>query len=79
MEKQFTGYFALCTQTSNQMDDFVLVLGILNRAGNVRKTLPFPLEFDTSSEPTKPLPPDLEKDLNRRIEISGIDWVLGGL
>ncbi len=32
MEKQFTGYFALYTQAFNQLDDFVLALGILDRA-----------------------------------------------
>ena len=32
MEKQFTGYFALYTQTFHELDDFVLVLGILDRA-----------------------------------------------
>ena len=78
MEKQFTGYFALYTQTFNQLDDFVLALSILDRAGNVRKTLRFPLEFDGSAEPMKPLPPDMEKDLNRRIGIIDVDWVLGG-
>ncbi len=32
MEKQFTGYFALYTQTFHGLDDFVLALGILDRA-----------------------------------------------
>jgi len=77
MEKQFTGYFAVYTQSFYELDDFVLALSILDRDGNVRETLHFPLEFETSSEPMKPLPPDMEKDLNRRIGIIDIDWVLG--
>jgi len=79
MEKQFTGYFAVYTNSFYELNDFVLALNILDRDGNVRKTLHFPLEFDQSSEPMKPLPPDLEKDLNRRIGIIDIDWVLGGV
>ena len=78
MEKQFAGYFTLDTRHTNELDDFVLALSILDRAGNVRKTLRFPLEFDTSAEPMKPLPPDMEKDLNRRIGMIDVDWALGG-
>ena len=78
MEKQFSGYFVLHTRHTEELDDFVLALSILDRAGNVRKTLRFPLEFGTSAEPMKPLPPDMEKDLNRRIGMIDIDWVLGG-
>jgi hypothetical protein len=78
MEKQFTGYFALSTQTYTKLDDFVLAVNILDRAGNVRKTLRFPLEFDRSAEPMKPLPPAMEKDLNRRIGMFDVDWALGG-
>ncbi len=78
MEKQFAGYFVLDTRHTNELEDFVLVLSILDRAGNVRKTLRFPLEFGESAEPMKPLPPDMEKDLNRRIGMIDIDWVLGG-
>ncbi len=79
MEKQFTGHFVVYTHSSYELDDFDLALNILDREGNVRKTLRFPLEFDQSSEPTKPLPPDMEKDLNRRIGIIDIDWDLGGV
>jgi hypothetical protein len=78
MEKQFTGYFAVYTQYLSELNDFVLALSILDRAGNVRKTLRFPLEFDRSSEPVKPFPPDMEKDLNRRIGMIDINWALGG-
>jgi hypothetical protein len=78
MEKQFAGYFVLSTQASTKLDDFVLAVNILDRAGNVRKTLRFPLEFD-GGEPMKPLPPDMEKDLNRRIGMFDVDWdLLGG-
>jgi len=77
MEKQFTGYFALYTQAFNQLEDFVLALSILDRAGNVRETLRFPLEFG-GREAMRALPPDMEKDLNRRIAIIDVDWVLGG-
>lgn len=78
MEKQFAGYFTLDTRHTSELDDFVLALSILDRAGNVRKTLRFPIEFNGSTEPMKPLPPDMEKDLNRRIGMIDIDWVLGG-
>jgi hypothetical protein len=78
MEKQFTGYFVLHTNHHEEVADFVLALSILDRAGDVRKTLRFPLEFDGSAEPMKPLPPDMEKDLNRRIGMIDFDWVLGG-
>ena len=78
MEKQFSGYFVLHTRYPEDLDDFVLALSILDREGNVRKTLHFPLEFDRSPEPMKPLPPDMEKDLNRRIGMIDFDWTLGG-
>ena len=78
MEKQFTGHFAAHAQSFYELNDFVLALNISDRDGNVRKTLRFSLEFDQSSEPMKPLPPDMEKDLNRRIGIIDIDWDLGG-
>ncbi|MGA2514961.1 MAG: hypothetical protein ABSG44_00260 [Thermodesulfobacteriota bacterium] len=77
MERQFTGHFAVHTHSFYELNDFVLALNILDRDGNVRKTLHFPLEFDQSSEPMKPLPPDMEKDLNRRVGIIDIDWDLG--
>jgi hypothetical protein len=79
MEKQFTGHFVVYTRSFYELDDFALALNILDRDGNVRKVLHFPLEFDQSSEPMKPLPPDMEKDLNRRIGIIDIDWDLGGV
>jgi hypothetical protein len=78
MERHFTGHFAVYTHSSYELDDFVLALNILDREGNVRKTLRFPLEFDQSSEPAKPLPADMEKDLDRRLGIIDIDWDLGG-
>ncbi len=78
MEKQFAGHFALHTRNFMDLDDFILALSILDRAGNVRKTLRFPVKFDESDEPMKPLPRDLEKDLNRRIGIIEMDWSLGG-
>jgi hypothetical protein len=78
MEKQFTGHFVLYTRTFVELDDFVLALSILDRAGNVRKEFRFPLNFDETGEPMKPLPPDMEKDLNRRIGIIEMDWSLGG-
>jgi len=75
MEKQFAGYFALSTRTPNDIDDFFLEFSILDREGNERKTLLFPLEFG-GREPMKPLPPDMEKDLNRRIGNFYINWDL---
>jgi hypothetical protein len=81
MEKEFTGYFALNTRVPkevNELDHFVLVLSILDRAGNERKTLRFPVEFG-ASEPMKPLPPEMEKDLNRRIGNINIDLSLFGV
>jgi hypothetical protein len=78
MEKQFTGHFALYTNAPSNLDDLVLELSVLDRAGNERRTLRFPLEFDRSAEAMKPLPPDMETELNRRIGIIDIDWSLGG-
>ena len=77
MEQQFAGYFALYTNFTFELDDLVLELSILDRAGNERKTLRFPLEFDRSAEPMKPLPPDMEKDLNRRIGTIDVEWSHG--
>ena len=76
MRKEFTGYFTLDTRQPNELEDFVLELSILDRAGNERKTLLFPVEFDRSSEPMKPLPRDMEKELNRRIGNIDFDWAL---
>jgi len=77
MEKQFTGHFELHTSTPVELEDFVLELSILDRAGNERKTLRFPAEFRGMSEPTKPLPPDMEKDLNRLLGFIEPDWSQG--
>ena len=76
MSKEFTGYLALYTRQPNELEDFVLELSILDRAGHERKTLLFPIEFDRSAEPMKPLPRDMEKELNRRIGIIDFDWHL---
>ena len=81
MEKEFTGYFALPTMIPkevNELDDFILEMSILDRAGNERKTLRFPVEFG-AAEPMKPLPPEMEKDLNRRIGNINIDLSLSGV
>ncbi len=77
MENQFTGYFALYTNFTFELDDLVLELSILDRAGNERKTLRFPVEFRGMSEPMKPLPPDLEKDLDRLLGFIEPDWSQG--
>jgi hypothetical protein len=77
MEKQFTGYFALPTRHFSDVIDFDLELSILDRSGNVRKTLRFPVEIGRSTEPTKALPPDMEKSLNQRIGTIDMDWFLG--
>jgi len=45
MEKQFAGHFAMHTSPPVELEDFVLELSILDRAGNERKTLRFPVEF----------------------------------
>jgi len=74
MEKQFTGYFAMHTSTPIELDDFVLEMSILDRAGNERKILRFPIEFADKTEPMKPLPPDLEKDLKRLLGFIEPDW-----
>ncbi len=78
MEKQFTGHFALYTNAAVELDDFVLEMSVLDRGGNERKTFRFPLEFDRSAEAMKPLPRDMEKELNQRIGIIDIDWNLRG-
>jgi hypothetical protein len=61
-----------------ELDDIVLELSIIDRGGNERRTLRFPLEFDRSAGTMKPLPPDIEKDLNQRIGVIDIDWTLRG-
>jgi hypothetical protein len=81
MEKEFTGYFALNTRVPkevNELDHFVLDLSILDRAGNERKTFRFPVEFG-AAQPMRPLPPEMEKDLNRRIGNINIDLSLAGV
>ena len=76
MEKQFAGYFALHTNSSQNLsgEELILNLSILDRSGNVRKTLRFPLEFD--GERMRPLPADMEKELNQRIGIIDVDFDL---
>ena len=73
MEKQFAGYFALHTSTSRNLYrvEITLTLSILDGKGNVRKTLTFPLQFD--GQPMKPLPKEMEQELNRRIGVIDID------
>ena len=74
MQKQFSGYFAFHTASALDWsgEEFVLELSILDRAGNVKGEVNFPLEFDGGG-PAKPLPPDLEKELNRRIGYIDVD------
>lgn len=76
MEKQFAGYLALHTSSSQNLsgEELVLNLSILDRSGNVRKTLRFPLEFD--GDPTGRPPADMEKELNQRIGIIDVDFDL---
>lgn len=76
MEKQFAGYFALHISSSQNLsgEELILNLSIMDRKGNVRKTLRFPLEFD--GERMRPLPADMEKELNQRIGIIDVDFDL---
>jgi len=76
MERQFAGYLALHTNTSQNLsgEELTLNLSILDRAGNVRKTLRFPLEFD--GEQMRPPSADMEKVLNQRIGIIDVDFDL---
>jgi len=76
MKKEFTGHFALHTRHHEPLDDFVLEVSIVGRKGNERKTFLFPVEFESSPEPMKPLPSDMEKELNRRIGTISFDWEL---
>jgi hypothetical protein len=73
MEKEFAGYFALLTAAARDLSgiEITLNLSILDDKENVRRSFSFPVEFDGKSR--KPLPPELEKDLNRRIGNIGID------
>ena len=72
MQKEFTGYFALHTAASRNLSgvEITLKMIISDDKGN-RKELSFPLEFD--GQAMKPLPPEMEKELNRRIGIIDID------
>ena len=74
MEKQFAGYLALYTNSIENLsgEEFTLNLRILDRQGNVQKSLRFPLEIDGGS--TKSLPAELEKELSQRIGIIDVDF-----
>ena len=74
MEKQFAGYLALYTNSSQNLsgEELTVNLSILDRQGNVRKALSFPLEIDGGS--MKSLPTDMEKQLNRRIGIIDVEF-----
>jgi hypothetical protein len=74
MQKQFSGYLAFHTGSALNWsgEEFILELSILDRAGNVKGEVIFPVEFDGGG-PTKPLPPELEKELNRRIGYIDVD------
>ena len=74
MEKKLSGFFAFHTTSARDLsgEELTLHLTILDREGNERKTLSFPLEFN--GERMKPLPPDMEKDLNQRIGIIDVDF-----
>jgi hypothetical protein len=76
MQKRFVGYFALHTSSAQNLsgEELILNLSILDRSGNVRKALSFPLEFD--GEPMRPLLTDSEKELNQRIGIIDVDFDL---
>jgi hypothetical protein len=73
MDKGFSEYLALYTSSPRDLsgEDFTLKATIIDRAGNERKTLRFPLEFNGGS--MKPLPKDMEKELNQRIGIIDIE------
>ncbi len=73
MEKEFSGYFALHTSTPRNLYgvEIIFTMSILDGKGNIRKTFAFPLEFN--GKPSKPLPSEVEKQLNQRIGIIGID------
>jgi hypothetical protein len=74
MQKQFTGHFDLHTGSTLELKDLDLFVTIVDREGKTRKIVSFPLVFADRSEPMKPLPPELEKDLNRRIGLIDINW-----
>ena len=72
MQKEFTGYFALHTAASRDLSgvEITLKMTISDDKGN-RKELSFPLGFDRQT--MKSLPPEMEKELNRRIGIIDIE------
>ncbi len=76
MEKQFAGCLALHTNSSQNLsgEELILILSILDRPGNMRKTLRFPLEFD--GDPAALPPADVGKELIRRIGIVDVDFDL---
>jgi len=73
MEGKFSGQIYLLTTSFRDFwgVTLALTLTIEDRAGNSSKPIVFPLEFD--SEPMKPLPSDMDKDLNRSIGAIGIE------
>jgi len=77
MQKQLSGYLAFHTGSALDWsgEEFILEMSILDRAGNVKGSISFPIEFD-GGERMKPLPSDLEKELNQRIGIIDVDLSL---
>lgn len=75
MEEKFSGYIYLRTNSQSNLTgvSLTLTLTIVDRAGNESKPVIFPLTF--SSEPMKPPPADMEKELNQRIASIGIDLI----
>ena len=78
MQSGFTGYFALPTSDASAGnlwgEDWTLQFTFVDRRGNEMKTLQFPLKFDGGG-PVKPLPPDLEKNLNQRLGTIDVEFV----
>ena len=78
MQSGFTGYFALYTNNAASGnlwgEDWTLRFTFVDRGGNEMKTLQFPLKFD-GGEPIKPLPSDLEKNLNQRLGTIDVEFI----
>ena len=75
MEGQLSGHLVLRTYSPYSLWGVSLTptLTIVDHTGNESKPVIFPLTFN--SEPMKPLPPDMEKELSKRIGYIGIDLI----
>jgi len=72
MQQHFAGYFSLYTTSADEGDEYTLELSVVDGKGSERVGLKFPFQIDGQS--AKPLPVELEKELNQRLGTIDIDF-----